>query len=48
MAAGRTGPVTELGFFFKNPAGSEQHALAVQWQDLLRLTASLAEGPTAP
>ncbi len=43
MAAGRTGPVSELGFFFKNPLGSDEHALAVQWQDLLRLAGSLTQ-----
>ncbi|WP_380166701.1 inositol-3-phosphate synthase [Jannaschia sp. R86511] len=47
MAAGRTGVVSELGFFFKNPLGSDEHALAVQWQELLRLTGSLAEGSDA-
>lgn len=44
MAAGRTGPVAELGFFFKNPLGSEEHALAAQWQDLLGLSQSLSQG----
>ncbi|MGJ7442613.1 inositol-3-phosphate synthase [Aquipuribacter sp. MA13-6] len=47
MAAGRTGPVSELGFFFKNPLGSDEHALAVQWQDLLRLVGSFAESPAS-
>ncbi|GAA5087243.1 myo-inositol-1-phosphate synthase [Thermocatellispora tengchongensis] len=32
--AGRTGPLTELAFFFKDPLGSVPHALAEQWRAL--------------
>ena len=46
MAAGRCGPVAELGFFFKNPLGSEEHALSQQWQDLLVLVAQLSDPAT--
>jgi len=35
-AAGRTGPLTELAFFFKDPLGDVDHALARQW-DILRV-----------
>ncbi|WP_336922916.1 inositol-3-phosphate synthase [Aquipuribacter sp. SD81] len=40
--AGRTGPVAELGFFFKNPLGSDEHALAPQWVALTGLAQDLA------
>lgn len=39
--AGRTGAVTELGFFFKNPSGSDEHALGEQWRALLGLAEEL-------
>ncbi|MEU8324294.1 inositol-3-phosphate synthase [Nonomuraea sp. NPDC048881] len=32
--AGRTGPLTELAFFFKDPLGEVPHGLAEQWQSL--------------
>ncbi|MEV0826774.1 inositol-3-phosphate synthase [Nonomuraea rubra] len=32
--AGRTGPLTELAFFFKDPLGDAPHGLAEQWQAL--------------
>lgn len=32
--AGRTGPLTELAFFFKDPLGTVPHGLAEQWQAL--------------
>ncbi|GAB3985766.1 inositol-3-phosphate synthase [Plantactinospora veratri] len=32
--AGRTGPLTELAFFFKDPLGEVPHALAEQWATL--------------
>ncbi|WP_182904198.1 inositol-3-phosphate synthase [Microbispora sp. H10830] len=32
--AGRTGPLTELAFFFKDPLGEVPHALPEQWQAL--------------
>lgn len=35
-AAGRTGPLTELAFFFKDPIGAPTHSLGEQWA---RLTA---------
>jgi myo-inositol-1-phosphate synthase len=31
---GRSGPLTELAFFFKDPLGSAEHALAEQWATL--------------
>jgi myo-inositol-1-phosphate synthase len=34
-AAGRTGPLTELAFFFKDPVGGTEHRLAQQWDDLV-------------
>lgn len=34
-AAGRTGPLAELGFFFKDPVGGVEHRLAEQWRDLV-------------
>ena len=33
---GETGPIGALGFFFKNPAGSDVHALGDQWEALVR------------
>ena len=39
--AGRSGPVTELGFFFKNPTGSDEHALGEQWRHLVGLADEL-------
>ncbi|MFC4537081.1 inositol-3-phosphate synthase [Sphaerisporangium dianthi] len=38
--AGRTGPLTELAFFFKDPLGEVPHALADQWQALRDAVAS--------
>ncbi|MEU6719165.1 inositol-3-phosphate synthase [Nonomuraea sp. NPDC046802] len=48
--AGRTGPLTELAFFFKDPLGQVPHALADQWQALHTLvetltSAGLDDGP---
>ncbi len=40
--AGRSGAVPELGFFFKDPVGSHEHALAEQWHALLGLVDELA------
>jgi myo-inositol-1-phosphate synthase len=34
-AAGRSGALAELGFFFKDPVGGVEHRLAEQWRDLL-------------
>ena len=33
--AGRSGPLVELAFFFKDPVGSTEHRLAEQWRDLV-------------
>ena len=33
--AGRRGPQTALGFFFKDPAGSDEHRLSEQWRALV-------------
>ena len=41
--AGRVGPVSELGFFFKDPAGSDEHRLSAQWDALLAMCAELGE-----
>ncbi|GAA2058380.1 inositol-3-phosphate synthase [Streptomyces cheonanensis] len=47
--AGRSGPQAPLGFFFKNPAGTEQHDLGEQWRALVDWCAELAaEGTGAP
>ncbi|MDP9842206.1 inositol-3-phosphate synthase [Streptosporangium lutulentum] len=44
--AGRSGPLSELAFFFKDPFGSESHALAEQWRVLRGFVAGLgAEDP---
>lgn len=40
-AAGRRGPIGELGFFFKDPAGSDEHRLAAQFDALVAWAASL-------
>src|SRR5690606_26068226 len=47
---GLTGPLRELGFYFKDPVGDGPAALAEQYADLLTLAARLrddagAEGP---
>jgi myo-inositol-1-phosphate synthase len=44
-AAGRTGPLTELAFFFKDPLGDVDHALPAQWDALRGFVAGLAEQP---
>lgn len=38
---GRTGPLTELAFFFKDPLGEVPHALAEQWGILCAFTRGL-------
>lgn len=38
---GRNGPQTALGFFFKDPAGSAEHRLSAQWDDLVAWCAEL-------
>lgn len=44
---GRTGPVNELAFFFKDPLGDVPHSLAGQWQLLCDLVTALDEGKSA-
>jgi myo-inositol-1-phosphate synthase len=47
-AAGRSGPLTELAFFFKDPLGDVPHGLADQWRLLVDFAAGLdieAAGP---
>ena len=39
--AGRSGPLPELGFFFKDPIGGGPSALAAQWDVLVGFVASL-------
>jgi myo-inositol-1-phosphate synthase len=39
--AGRTGPLTELAFFFKDPLGDVDHALSAQWEALRRFVTGL-------
>jgi len=41
-AAGRTGPLTELAFFFKDPLGDVPHALAAQWEALRAFVTGLS------
>lgn len=43
-AAGEVGPLTELGFFFKDPLGSPSHSLTEQWVRLVNFTRSLHAG----
>ncbi|MEV4756487.1 inositol-3-phosphate synthase [Micromonospora sp. NPDC049559] len=43
-AAGRTGPLVELAFFFKDPLGSGPHALAEQWAELVGFVRGLDAG----
>ena len=47
MAAGETGPLTALGFFFKQPIGSQEHRLAQQWDDLVAWSHDCAERVSA-
>jgi myo-inositol-1-phosphate synthase len=42
-AAGETGPLAALGFFFKQPMGSQEHRLAQQWDTLLAWSHDCAE-----
>jgi len=41
--SGRTGPLTDLAFFFKDPLGSVPHALAEQWALLASFVRGLAD-----
>jgi myo-inositol-1-phosphate synthase len=43
-AAGRSGPLTELAFFFKDPIGDVPHALHDQFAMLARFAGDLADG----
>ncbi|MGC5032588.1 inositol-3-phosphate synthase [Micromonospora sp. DT229] len=45
-AAGRTGPLTELAFFFKDPLGEGTHSLADQWTRLCEFARGLHSGGT--
>ncbi|TCB96532.1 myo-inositol-1-phosphate synthase [Micromonospora zingiberis] len=45
-AAGRSGPLTELAFFFKDPLGSGTHSLADQWTRLCEFAHLLHRGGT--
>lgn len=40
---GEVGPIAPLGFFFKDPAGSDEHRLAAQWDALTEWCARIAE-----
>lgn len=41
-AAGRSGPLPELAFFFKDPVGASEHRLAEQWHTLVAWRRELA------
>jgi myo-inositol-1-phosphate synthase len=41
---GVSGPLGALGFFFKDPAGSDEHRLPQQWDRLVGFAAELGEG----
>lgn len=43
-AAGRTGPLAPLAFFFKDPLGTVSHSLAAQWAALCEFALGLTEG----
>ena len=45
-AAGRSGPLTELAFFFKDPLGEGTHSLADQWTRLCEFAHRLHTGGT--
>ncbi len=45
QAAGGSGPQAALGFFFKDPAGTDEHRLAAQWDALVTFCAALGEAP---
>ncbi len=47
-AAGLSGPLTDLAFFFKDPLGTPAHALADQWARLCDLARRLHGGSGAP
>jgi myo-inositol-1-phosphate synthase len=43
--AGLSGPIGQLGFFFKSPAGSDEHRLAAQWDELVAFCSELDAAP---
>lgn len=43
--AGLSGPLPDLGFFFKSPIGSEEHDLHVQWERLTAFAGRLRPAP---
>ena len=43
--AGLSGPIGPLGFFFKSPAGSDEHRLAAQWDELVDFCSGLDAAP---
>ncbi|XVU28643.1 inositol-3-phosphate synthase [Actinoplanes sp. CA-054009] len=43
-AAGRSGPLTDLAFFFKDPIGEVPHALPDQWARLVAFVHGLSDG----
>ena len=45
---GEAGPLGALAFFFKNPAGSDVHALAEQWEALVRWCQQLGAAGDRP
>jgi myo-inositol-1-phosphate synthase len=47
-AAGWSGPVEPLGFFFKDPLGDGPHALGDQWRALCDFVAALPARPARP
>jgi myo-inositol-1-phosphate synthase len=46
LAAGESGPLTALGFFFKQPLGSQEHRLAQQFEALLAWSTECADRVT--
>ncbi len=46
VAVGETGPLAALGFFFKQPIGSQEHRLAQQWDALLAWSTDCADRVT--
>jgi myo-inositol-1-phosphate synthase len=47
LSRGVAGPVSALGFFFKDPVASDEHRLVQQWQALLTWAAESADGERA-
>lgn len=42
-AAGRSGPLAELGFFFKDPVGARSHSIEAQYAELVGWAAGLGQ-----